>query len=222
MKTSILVIVAILLVVADYCCIKRHAMFPDYKKIVLKEIIPHGWKQRVCYLVIATSFLIVVLMLDLFYQVDVIYILKRIFLLAIMWPIAICDYKEMRIPNRFILCGVITRVMLLVAEFIVSVDMALAMLIYEGIAVVGVFVLCMLCAVISKGSLGMGDVKLLMLMALFLGIEGICYSLFVSLVFSFVIASGLLIFKKKSRSDVIPFAPFILAGTCVSIILSGV
>lgn len=222
MKTSILVIVTILLVATVYCCIKRHAMFPNYKKIVLREIIPKGWKQWVCYLVIAASFVIVVLMLDLFYQADVIYIVKRIFLLGIMWPVAICDYKEMRIPNKFILCGVIIRVLLLLVEFIVSPDTALAMLIYEGIAVIGVFVICILCAAISKGSLGMGDVKLLMLMAMFLGIEGICYSLFVSLVFSFIIASGLLIFKKKSRSDIIPFAPFILAGTCVSLILSGV
>lgn len=222
MKTSILIIIAMLLAIADYCCIQRRTMFPEYKKVVLKEIIPRGWKQKICYLVIAISLLVVALMLDLFYQGNTIYILKRIILLAVMWPIAICDYKEMRIPNKFILCGVIIRVLLLGAEFIISAETALAILIYEGIAVIGVFVVCMLCAVISKGSLGMGDVKLLMLMAMFLGIEGICYSLFMSLLFSFVIASSLLIFKKKTRNDVIPFAPFILAGTCVSIILSGV
>ena len=222
MKTSILIIVVILLAIADFCCIQRRTMFPEYKKIVFKKIIPHGWREKICYLVIVLSLLTVVLMLDLFYQVDIIYILKRVALLAVMWPIAVCDYKEMRIPNKFILCGVIIRVLLLLSEFIISAETAFAIFVYEGIAVIGVFVICMLCAVISKGSLGMGDIKLLMLAASFLGIEGVCYSLFMSLLFSFVLASSLLIFKKKTRNDVIPFAPFILAGTCVSIILSGV
>lgn len=222
MELTILLLGVVWLVIADYCYIQRREMFSNNKQIVLKKIIPHGWKQKACFLLLAISLIVTTLMLDLLYQVEAIYILKRILLLAIIWPIAICDYQEMRIPNKLVLCGVVVRLLLLVFEFIVSFDSAIIVLGYEGIAVVGVFAVCMLCAFVSKGSLGMGDVKMLMMMAMFLGIEGICYSLFVSLFFSFIIACGLLIFKKKSRYDVIPFAPFVLAGTCVSIILSGV
>ena len=68
----------------------------------------------------------------------------------------------------------------------------------------------------------MGDIKLMIMMSALLGIEGICYGMFVSVFFAFIVSVILLITKRKKKKDAIPFAPFILAGTFTCLILSGV
>ncbi len=201
---------------------QREKIFLSDKEIRLGGIIPKQCKSIIVFIVILASLIAITLVLDLFYQLSTIYIAKRISLIAILWPIAISDYKEYRIPNKLIIYGLIIRIALLICEFIFSFNTVLATVIYEVIAVVGASAVCFLCMLISKGSLGMGDLKLMILMGFMLGIEGICYSMFVSIFFSFVAAVILLASKKKKRKDAIPFAPFILAGTFTSIILSGV
>ena len=58
-------------------------------------------------------------------------------------------------------------------------------------------------------------------MGLMLGLDGIWGAVFASLVLSFLLAVFLLVTKKKSRKDVIPFAPAIVLGTFVSVFLTG-
>lgn len=90
------------------------------------------------------------------------------------------------------------------------------------IATVAVLVACILCCLIVKGAIGMGDVKLFGVMALYLGLEGIWTAIFCALVVSFFIAVFSLITKKVKRKDNIPFAPAILIGTYLSIFLTGI
>ena len=47
------------------------------------------------------------------------------------------------------------------------------------------------------------------------------FSVFVSLIVSFVISAVLLVTKKKKRRDVIPFAPALMIGTYISVFLTG-
>ena len=98
--------------------------------------------------------------------------LKRLSLLAVMWPLALIDAKTYRIPNRFILFGLICWAGIFVTELFVQYD-------------------------------------------------GIWGAVFASLVLSFLLAVFLLVTKKKSRKDVIPFAPAIVLGTFVSVFLTG-
>ena len=44
--------------------------------------------------------------------------LKRMLLLAVIWPVAYIDYKTYRIPNAFVLMGLAVRVVLLPFEFL--------------------------------------------------------------------------------------------------------
>lgn len=210
------------LTLGDYLYIRRESVITVDKKIHIKGLAPRGWRQILCFLLIPVSLAAVALMLHLFYSVSLVFLGKRLCLVAVLWPIAISDYREMRIPNKLVLCGLVCRLLLIVTELLLEMDAIGAHLISEGIAIVGAVIVCFACMLLSKGSLGMGDMKLMIMMGALLGVEGICYAMFFSIFFSFVAALLLLLTKKKNRKDSMAFAPFVLAGTIVSLILCGV
>jgi leader peptidase (prepilin peptidase) / N-methyltransferase len=79
-------------------------------------------------------------------------------------------------------------------------------------AVIG-FSLLLIIALVSKGGMGGGDVKLYALLGLVLGIKLVLLSFFLSTLFGAVIGGLALVFKIVKRRQPIPFGPFIAAGT---------
>ncbi|MBQ3524403.1 MAG: prepilin peptidase [Clostridia bacterium] len=222
MKTGLLVVFSIILSILNYCYIKRDSVFTVDKKLNIKGLKPQGAKQIFVYALISITIISVALTLDLFYELNIFVVLKRLFFVAVLWSVAIVDMKEYRIPNNLLLIGLVSRVVVLVFELIFNFDMILPIIVNDGVALVFSIIICVACRLLSKGSLGMGDVKLLMLSSIMLGVEGFCYVLFSSVIFSSIVATSLLVFKRKKKKDVIPFAPFILLGTITSLIISGV
>ena len=51
------------------------------------------------------------------YQIHFMEILKRCILLMLLFPIALCDWKKMIIPNKILLFGLIVRIFLYPFEF---------------------------------------------------------------------------------------------------------
>lgn len=147
--------------------------------------------------------------------------LKRLSLLAVVWPLAFIDAKTYRIPNRFILFGLICWAGIFVTELFVQYDGIWRRLLSGGIAAGALLLAAFLCRLCAKNSVGYGDIKLFAVMGLMLGLEGIWGAIFASLILSFLLAVVLLVTKKKSRKDVIPFAPAIVLGTYLSVFLTG-
>ncbi|OGZ68367.1 MAG: hypothetical protein A3D44_01720 [Candidatus Staskawiczbacteria bacterium RIFCSPHIGHO2_02_FULL_42_22] len=70
---------------------------------------------------------------------------------------------------------------------------------------------------ISRGAwMGFGDVKLAILLGLLLGFPNILAGLFLSFFFGAIIGLILMLLQKKGLKSEIPFAPFLIAGTLVS------
>ena len=155
------------------------------------------------------------------YDGSVVINVKLMILVSMMWPIAYIDFKKKKIPNDILKIMLIARAIILVPELILLGNVA-HRLFSMLIATVAVLVACILCCLIVKGAIGMGDVKLFGVMALYLGLEGIWTAIFCALVVSFFIAVFSLITKKVKRKDNIPFAPAILIGTYMSIFLTGI
>jgi leader peptidase (prepilin peptidase)/N-methyltransferase len=78
------------------------------------------------------------------------------------------------------------------------------------------FTLLLVIALISKGGMGMGDVKLYALLGFVLGFKLVLLSFFLSTLFGAVIGGFALIFKIVKRKQPIPFGPFIAAGTLMA------
>ncbi|MDR0446144.1 MAG: A24 family peptidase [Oscillospiraceae bacterium] len=147
--------------------------------------------------------------------------MKRLCLLSLLWPAALVDYKTLRIPNLFIIAGCAYRVIIFAFELLLEGEGLLPRAAGELIAAAAIAVAALLCALLVKNSIGFGDVKLFIVMGLHLGLEGIWSAVFVSLFVSFIVSVVLLATKKKTRRDVIPFAPAIMLGTFLSVFLTG-
>lgn len=182
-----------------------------------------GMKNVIAYSII---FILVnlgmALMLRLFYTDNsFLFSLKRLCLLSVLWPVGFIDFKSYRIPNSFILLGFIYRLVVFIFEMFFEMDSVWTSLLSEGIAAAALALAAFLCSICIKNSIGYGDIKLFLVMGIFLGLNGIWNSIFVSLILTFIISVILLVTKKKSKKDVIPFAPAIMLGTYISVFLTG-
>ena len=146
---------------------------------------------------------------------------KRMILLSILWPIAYIDFKTLRIPNLFVVYGLICRAVILVFEVFLENTQVWGGLISEVIAAGALLLASILCALAVKNGIGFGDMKLFLVMGLMLGLEGIWGAIFLALIVSFFIAIYVLLTKKKTRKDAIPFGPALVIGAYLSICLSG-
>jgi leader peptidase (prepilin peptidase) / N-methyltransferase len=75
------------------------------------------------------------------------------------------------------------------------------------------FLLLLIIALVSKGGMGGGDIKLYALLGFVLGFKLVLLSFFLSTLFGAVIGGLALLFKIVKRKQPIPFGPFIAAGT---------
>ncbi len=199
---------------------KAENSVPEESSDTVKTI---SLKATVIYSCISFIFIVFSGLWSIFFfgNEDVLFMAKRVLLISVLFVAAYYDHAAYRIPNKLILYGLCSRLVILIFELIFARDGISQVLISEGIAVGAMLILSVVCLIVTRKGLGMGDVKLFLLMAMLQGIAGVISSLFASLLVSFVYSVILLISKKKSRKDFIPFAPCILVGTFISIMLVG-
>lgn len=147
--------------------------------------------------------------------------LKLLVLIFILFPTALVDYKVQLIPNDFMLGALLIRGVIYLIEFFVYPSIIWNTLKETVIAAVLIAGFFLIIHILFKNSVGMGDVKLFAIIGLYQGIWGATNAVFFSLLVSFFLSVVLLITKKVTKKDCISFAPSILLGTTISILLSG-
>ena len=147
--------------------------------------------------------------------------LKLITLLSLLFTAANIDAKERVIPNKLVLAGLVLRVAFWVAELCTEPQTFLAVVKDNLVACALVIAFFIIGVLIIKDGLGMGDIKLMLVMCLFQGFYGVVSALFCALFVAFVYAIVVLSIRKKTRKDSVAFAPAILLGTMLSIFLTG-
>lgn len=192
-------------------------------KEMVRQALPETRKKWIYFLIMVTLCIALAIYLNLNYvEHTEIFIMKRLCLVTLMFPMAAIDYKKYVIPNQLLLVALICRLAFLAVEFITERENLLYTVLSEVITAFGLFIICMIILLVMKGSMGMGDVKLFLIMALFQGYAGSSSAIFMSLIVSFIVSVFLLITKKKGRKDMIPFGPAILVGTFISVFFTGV
>jgi len=79
-------------------------------------------------------------------------------------------------------------------------------------------VLFLLIAVLSRGGMGLGDVKMAALMGIMLGFPSVMVAIFLAIMAGGITAIVLVATRKKERKQVIPFGPFLALGTMLALI----
>lgn len=147
---------------------------------------------------------------------------KILSMVMLLVPIAVIDLRDHIIPNRILIGGLILRLVYYAIELAVEGSDALVSLKSDFAGALIVTLFFMLCSILMKNSIGMGDVKLFGLMGLYQGYLGVMVSIFSSLLVAFILSVVLLISRKKKRNDEIPLGPSIFVGTYIAVILTGI
>ena len=113
------------------------------------------------------------------------------------------------------------RMIVLVFEMVFERELLASTVISEVIASLALAAAAFLCTLLLKNSIGFGDIKLFIVMGLYLGLNGIWGAVFMALLVSFAVSVVLLLTRKKTRKDMIPFGPAIVIGTYLSVFLTG-
>lgn len=223
MNIFILMVVAVLLTIGSWCYL--HIVNIEKENRNLSGIINAVKDDK--FINIYSIITLVVLVglgieLELIYKNNLlIWNIKLLVLTGIIFPAAFIDYKEHIIPNKIIGSAILLRIVIWIIEAFIDVERFLSVLKGDIIASVIIVVFFFLCSLIVKNGIGMGDVKLMGIMALYQGLTGIMSSLFFSMLVAFVEAIVLLITHKKNRKDAIAFAPAVLVGTILAVAMTG-
>lgn len=130
--------------------------------------------------------------------------------IALLIAAAIIDVKEYRIPDKLVVAGA-------------AVGLAFSLFdpprgfLNSIIGGATAELVSLLIYYISKGGLGLGDVKLFGCVGIYLGIEGTVSAMLIAAVLSGLFSLVLICINRDNKKREIPFAPFILAGTLASI-----
>ena len=195
---------------------------PEYKKVISKDIISEykmNFKPNyILMLVTACIYAALVYVLGikdtLIANLDLI---KFMVLTPLLLSACVIDYKLQIIPNRLNLTifeiGIIFAFIYGLSDVTITINMLLGMLAGSGI-----FLLITLLGGIfyGKEAMGFGDVKLMGALGLFFGLPNIIIITLVSFLIGAVLSIILLVTKIKKSNEYIPFGPFIVIATFIS------
>ena len=195
---------------------------PKYKKVFSKDFFDEYIRKfKPNYIIMLTTSIIYV---GLIY----VYGIKNTFIAnldlikyAILTPMLISafviDYKLQIIPNRLNLTmfeiGLIIAFLYGLSDVAITINMALGMLVGGGIflaiTVIGGLIY-------GKEAMGFGDVKLMGALGIYFGLSNIIAITLVSFLIGAILSILLLISKIKKMDEYIPFGPFIVLGTFIT------
>jgi leader peptidase (prepilin peptidase)/N-methyltransferase len=134
------------------------------------------------------------------------------FLLCVVAALAVVDLEQRRIPNRIVLPAT---TVVLAAQFALD-PRGTPLLIAIALASGLFFYLPLL---VSPGGMGMGDVKLAVLLGAALG-QGVVLAIAVAVLGAFLVAVTLLVRDgARARKSAIAYGPFLALGAAVAILL---
>lgn len=148
-------------------------------------------------------------------------VIRYLLLLSVLYPIALEDAKERKIPNRWLTYLLLCRGILFLAEtvFFPALFRENIIFILSGGVISGAIFFA--AYVLSKHAIGMGDVKLFAVTGMYLGIGTTYLVMVVSLILSAFYGGILVLGKKKSIKDEIPFGPFAAIGTLIVLLIGA-
>lgn len=129
------------------------------------------------------------------------------------------DYQERKIPNLLILVMLGTRCAFLIYEVCVNFDFVSNVLLIPLIGAGLAGLVMILALFLSRHGVGMGDVKLFIVIGAYVGSSKIFGTMFYTFLFSALIGIILLATKKAKLKDSLPMAPFAFAGVVAEYIL---
>lgn len=194
-------------------------MFLAEKKILSKNHIKEYLANTIpSYALMAIISVLYVLLLYILGPKNYLDIIRFGLLIPMLLIAFIVDYKEQIIPNRLNLTifeiGLIFTFIYGILNINVAIDLLFGMLagggIFLAITLIGGLIA-------GKEAMGLGDVKLMGALGLFFGFNSTILISVLAFLLGAIISIILMIIKKNKASQYIPFGPFIVVSTLITI-----
>ena len=208
---------------ANWC---NHRL-PEYKKIFSKEIFNEYKTKKIkpnFILMIVTAIIYIVLL----YFIGIssqnglsnITLIKYIILTPMLLSAFVIDLKLQIIPNRLNLTMFEIGLVFTFIEGLININAAINNLV-GMFAGAGIFLIITFIGslIAGKEAMGFGDVKLMGALGLFFGLSNIIVITIISFLTSAIISIILIITKIRKSNDYIPFGPFIVTSSIVTMIV---
>ena len=195
---------------------------PEYKKVISREFITeYKINFKPSYILMLLTAVIYVTLVYVYGIQDTLIanldLIKFIILTPMLLSAFVIDYKLQIIPNRLNLTifevGIIFAFLYGLSNMAITINMLLGM-----VAGGGIFLLITLLGGLfyGKEAMGFGDVKLMGALGLFFGLSNIIVITLVSFLIGAILSIILLATKIKKSDEYIPFGPFIVIATFLS------
>ena len=152
-------------------------------------------------------------------QLHIIFCIKIAVSLAVLMSAGIVDAKTHTIPNLLPVILLVSRIVFLPFEYIFQNDSFKILVISSLAGMAATFVILYFVHRITKSGFGMGDVKILSALGFMFSISCTLSTVLFGMILTAVIGITLILMKKKTRKDSVPFGPFIFVGFIISVIL---
>lgn len=142
-------------------------------------------------------------------------LVKFIFLAALLVVVGTIDLKTQYIYTNTIITGLIVAITIMAIEgHLINTYSKIPEYIIGGAITAGVLAII----VVTTGAMGWGDVELMFIIGLFVGLKLSLLTLFLAIVIGGIGAVILLVTKIKNRGDSMAFGPFIAIGAITAIL----
>jgi prepilin signal peptidase PulO-like enzyme (type II secretory pathway) len=140
-------------------------------------------------------------------------LIRNLVVLIILFVGTIVDIKTKKVPNTLVVALYIFGIIMLAANYNLSTATSnlLAAFIFGAVFLIVFFV--------TKGQIGMGDVKLISCIGLIFGLANTMTVVTISLLVSAAFGGSMILVKKYSKEQVIPFVPFLFIGVLSNMFL---
>lgn len=196
---------------------------PEYKDVISKDFIKeYKTNFKLNYILMFMTAIIYVTLVYVYGVKDTFIanldLIKFLILTPMLLSAFVIDYRLQIIPNRLNLTifevGIVFAFLYGLSDVAITINMLLGMVVGAGTFLIitllgGLFY--------GKEAMGFGDVKLMGALGLFFGLSNIIIITLVSFLIGAILSIVLLVTKIKKTDEYIPFGPFIVIATFISI-----
>ena len=141
-----------------------------------------------------------------------------IFYACLFIVIFVIDLEQGLILNKVVYPGMVVALLLAIYPWpwlTQVIELGIASAALGGAIGFGIFLLI---AIVSRGGMGWGDVKLVALIGLATGFPLVFLSIIVGAILGGIVAVALVIAKKRKRRETIPFGPFLALAAMITLL----
>lgn len=145
-------------------------------------------------------------------------------LLYLLFAITQIDLVKRIVPNKLVSAGLIAGFILYLPQIISYIAPVTPLLVAErpitdalaGFLLGGGVMLVIM--IVSRGGMGAGDVKLMAMIGLFVGLRGTALVMLLGFFFGALVGVAYIVLRRLTRKDALPFAPYLSLAAVVEVL----